>query len=67
MSYDHYGLQFALNASPGEIKVKLAELAKKNHIARIGAADRKMLVRLQEIKAELREKKEAARRERFPK
>ena len=67
MSYDHFGLQFVLDSPSGVIKARVKELAKKNHIAKITAADRKPLKRLQEIKAEIRAKKEAARRARFPK
>lgn len=66
MINDHYGLQFVLNSSPGKIKAKAAELAKKNHVAKINSVERKMLERLQAIKAEIRAKKEAARRGGFP-
>lgn len=67
MLNDHYGLGYVLNSSPGEIKAKVMELAKKNHVAKINKFEHKMLTRQQEIKAEIRAKKEAARRARFPK
>ena len=66
MQYDHLGLDFVLNSSPGVIKAKVEELAKRNHIAKINSIERKMLKKLQEIKAEIRERKEADRRARFP-
>ena len=53
MAYDHYGLGYVLDSSPGEIKVKVRELAKKNHIAKINSLERKMLKRLQALKAEI--------------
>jgi len=67
MLYNHLGLDYVLNSSPGEIKAKVEELAKKNHIAKINGLDRNMLKRLQEVKAEIRAKKEAERQARSPK
>jgi len=67
MQYDHLGLDYVLNSSPGEIKVKVEELAKRNHIAKINSIERKMLKKLQEVKAEIRAKKEAERQARSPK
>lgn len=66
MKYDHYGLGYVLDSSPGEIKAKIQELAKKNHVAKINSIERKMLKRLQQLKAEIREAKEGARRKEFP-
>lgn len=63
--YDHYGLGYVLDSSPGEIKTKVQELAKKNHVAKINSVEKKMLKQLQQLKAEIREAKEAARRREF--
>lgn len=61
----HYGLEFAMTSSPGDVEKVIKALAKKNRGIQVTKQDRKMLKSDLKKKMQIRERKEADRRRRY--